>query len=664
MVSFRELGAKPAASTRRKGLLLVPEFPFDSFWSYRYVMRLIGRKAAFPPLGLLTFAGYLTPDEWDVELIDLNVRVPTYRELRRKLRAADVAFVSAMSIQKKSLVEILRAGRGLRTPVVLGGPFASSYRDQILHPTTESDQLLHEGLDMLVWGEAQNSIEELRAWLDTRPAHAAGAPRLLIPDTVAAADPGSRRYLNDRAIFKPLEVPLPRWELVNVHDYRSLMVQTTAGCPFRCDFCDIVQFNGGFSRPKAPSAVRRELEAILATGYRGSLFSVDDNFIGNPAGISAILDDVIEFQREHDYPFTFYTQASVNLGTPELAHLLEKMKLAGFDAVFLGIENPDPAALMRMNKKQNIKVDIPAAVAAVQRSGIEVYAGFIFGTDEDTPGTAQRIVDFVKSTRIFTAMAGMLTPVPHTPLYERLRAEGRLRPAEYSGNNTDDEIQFQPQAMDSTEMRTGIHEILYRLFNAQESYRRALDMLSAVRPHIFSTRRIRLGELKAAWVSFWTQGVARLDRHYFLFLYRAWKIDREITRAARAEKRRMRRDVRAGALAAVSAQGRARLERWIGFAHDYRVRFRPEAKLTAVRARASELRERLNTGGLLSADELRPVYQHAASYLRVQVRRHRFPGMTFTRAIEAAVKGLHYEKVMSNIVGARAYRRPRPSASP
>ena len=149
MVSFRGLGATPVAGARRKGLLLVPEFPYDSFWSYRYVMRLIGRKAAFPPLGLLTFAGYLTPDEWDLELIDLNVRVPTYRELRRKLRQADVAFVSAMSIQKKSLIEIVRAARGLRTPVVLGGPFASSYRDQILQPTTESDELLRAGLDIV-----------------------------------------------------------------------------------------------------------------------------------------------------------------------------------------------------------------------------------------------------------------------------------------------------------------------------------------------------------------------------------------------------------------------------------------------------------------------------------------------------------------------------------
>ena len=654
MVLLRESRPPSTSAAPRRGLLIVPEFPYDSFWSYRYVMRLVGRKAAFPPLGLLTFAGYLPPDEWDLELVDLNVKVPAERELRRKIEAADVAFVSAMSIQKKSLVDLLRGpAHGLDTPFVLGGPFASSYRDQILDPATESDRVLHEGLDVLVWGETQGALPELRAWLDARPQHDAGRPRLIIPPAVAAAEPGSRRYLNDRSIFRPLQdVPLPRWDLLRVNDYRSLMVQTTAGCPFRCDFCDIIQFNGGFNRPKAAPAVRRELEAILATGYRGSVFSVDDNFIGNPEGISAILDGMIEFQREHGYPFTFYTQASVNLGTPELAHLLEKMKLAAFDAVFLGIENPDADALRSMNKKQNVKVDIPEAVKRIQAAGIEVYAGFIFGGDEDTPGTAQRIVDFVKSTRILTAMTGMLTPMPHTPLYERLKQEGRLRPAEYSGNNTDDEVQFQPRGMAIAEMRTGIHQILSRLFNSGESYRRALDMLSAVRPHIFARRHLRLGELKAAAVSFWLQGVARLDRQYFALLYRAWQLDRQIRREARRENRQLRRELRGGSWATLSPQNRARVDELLGMAHDYIVRFRPEDRLTAVRERVNDLRVRLRTGGRPSAEELRAVYESASQYLKVQMRRHRFPGEKLGKAIEAAVKSLHYQKVMQSIVAA------------
>ncbi|MBI4546323.1 MAG: B12-binding domain-containing radical SAM protein [Gemmatimonadetes bacterium] len=657
---------KQAVPARRKALLIVPEFPYDSFWSYRYVIRLIGRKAAFPPLGLLTFAAYL-PDEWDFELIDLNVTLPSERVLRNKIAEADAAFVSAMSIQKKSLVDLLRGpARGCDTPFVLGGPFASSYREQILEPRSDSDQVLHEGLDMLVWGEAYASIGQLLEYLQSEPAHSPEAPRLLIPVAVAEAVPGSRAYLNDRSVFKPLEdVPLPRWDLIRIRDYQSMMIQTTAGCPFRCDFCDIIQFNGGFNRPKSPEAVRRELQAILDTGYRGSVFSVDDNFIGMPAAISEILDEMIQFQREHDYPFTFYTQASVNLGTPKLEHLIEKMKLAGFDAVFLGIENPDEAALRRMNKKQNIKVDIPRAIARIQESGMEVYAGFIFGSDEDTPSTADRIVEFVKQTRIFTAMTGMLTPVPHTPLFERLRQEGRLQLAEYSGNNTDDEVQFEPRSMSAEQLRQGIHDILYRLFQPAESYRRALDMLQAVRPHIFASRRIDLGHIKGALVSFWIQGLRRLDRNYFALLWKTARLDHQLYRRARTEARRLRqllRGIRADQVVRL-AQHWESLDELVALAHDYRVRCRPEQGLEEVRAWIGQIREHVRREGLLHAEEARSVLENAARHLKVQMRFHRFPGVKLRGALQAAIKGLHYEQVMTAIVRAGSVPLAMPSGT-
>jgi radical SAM superfamily enzyme YgiQ (UPF0313 family) len=635
----------------------MPEFPINSFWSYRYVLRLTGRKAAYPPLGLLTFAGYLDREAWDLELLDLGVTSVSDAALRRRMESADVVFLSAMSIQKQALVDVLHVARGLSTPMVLGGPFASSYRDQILHATTDSDRVLHQGLDMLVWGEAQTAMPELLAWLDTAPVHDDGPPRLIIPRTVAEAEPGSRKYLNDRAIFRPLDVPLPRWDLARVNAYNSLMLQTTAGCPFRCDFCDIIQFNGGFSRPKPPAAVRRELEAILATGFRGGIFSVDDNFIGSPAATSAILDVMIEFQREHGYPFSFHTQASVNLGTPELEPLLEKMKLAGFEAVFLGIENPDEDALRRMNKKQNIKVDVPATVAAIQRCGIEVYGGFILGGDEDTTSTPQRIVDFVKHTRILTAMTGMLTPVPHTPLYERLRQEGRLRPAEFSGNNTDDAVQFEPAGMAAADLKRGIHEILHDLFKPEEAYRRALDMVRAVRPQIFNVRQTRMGELRVVAVSLWRQGVQRFDGDYFALLYRAWTMDRHLRSEARAEKRRLRRALRSEQLARALAGERARVDEILNLAHDYVVRFRPDAPMAAIRQRATELRERARAG-LLPPDELRAQCEHAVACLRVKIRNHRFPGVKFGKAMEAAIKSLHYERVMSDIL--RAAPRPAP----
>jgi radical SAM superfamily enzyme YgiQ (UPF0313 family) len=630
---------------------LVPEFPSDSFWSYRYVMRYIGRKAAFPPLGLLTFAGTL-PEQWDLELVDLNVRALPPGKLRAKMAGSDAVFITAMSIQKKSLVEILRGpARGLDVPRVLGGAFASSYRDQILDPLSESDRILHEGLDVLIWGEAQASIEDLLSWLDSGPVHDVGAPRLLIPAAVAEVEPGSREYLNDRSVFRSLDdVPLPRWDLMRVDDYHSMMIQTTAGCPFRCDFCDIIQFNGGFNRPKAPATVRRELTAILATGYRGSVFSVDDNFVGMPTATSEILDAMIAFQREHGYPFSFYTQASVNLGAPKLRHLIGKMKQAGFDAVFLGIESPDEDALRGMNKKQNIKVDVPETIASIQASGIEVYGGFIFGADSDEPSTVDRIVDFVKRTRIFTAMVGMLTPVPHTPLWERLRSEGRLQPAEYSGNNTDDEVQFVPLRMTEEEMQRGIQTILSRLFDPAESYRRALDMLRSVQPHIFSGQRRQLRYVKSALMSLWAQGIRRLDRAYFSMLWSAGRLDRRMRRRARRDVRRLGRLIRGlrrGDGSAVCDDA-GWMQELVAHAHDYRVRFRPEERIEQVREWVAGVQERARLGAL-SADDARAVYENARRYLKVQMRRHRFPGVALARAVEAAIKGLHYERVTSAV---------------
>jgi radical SAM superfamily enzyme YgiQ (UPF0313 family) len=637
---------------RKKGLLLVPEFPSDSFWSYRHIMRYVGRKAAFPPLGLLTFAGYL-PDDWDLELVDLNVRAPSQGRLRAKMAGSDAVFVTAMSIQKRSLVEVLRGpAQGLEVPMVLGGAFASSYRDQILDPRSESDQILHDGLDVLVWGEAYASIEELLFWLAEDPVHSPSTPRLLIPAAVARTEPGSRAYLNDRSVFQSLDsVPLPRWDLMRVADYHSMMIQTTAGCPFRCDFCDIIQFNGGFNRPKAPATVRRELDAILATGYRGSVFSVDDNFIGTPSATRQILETMIGFQRERGYPFSFYTQASVNLGTPKLRDLIGKMKQAGFDAVFLGIENPDAEAIRSMNKKQNLMVDIPETVAAIQESGIEVYAGFIFGADSDEPTTADRIVDFVKSTRIFTAMTGMLTPVPHTPLWERLRLEGRLRPAEYSGNNTDDEVQFVPLRMTREQMYEGIHAILSRLFTPAESYRRAFDMLRSIQPHIFSGKRAQPRYWKSALRSLWTQGIRRCDTAYFSLLWRASRLDRRIRRRARNDARRVRR-----LLKGIRRTDRADacgdptwMEELVAYAQDYLIRFRPEEPMELLREWVEDVRARLRVEAL-SPEDARVVYENARRYLKVQMRRHRFPGVVLARAIEAAIKGLHYERVMNAVV--------------
>ena len=635
-----------------KGLLLYPEFPASSFWSYRHIMPMVGAKAAFPPLGLLTFAA-LMPTKWSFDLLDLNVHRPSDEELRQRIAGADAVFVSAMSVQKRSLVAVLDGpARGLETPWVLGGPYPSSYRDQLLDPKTPSDAVLHRGLDVLVWGEGGQWVDAIDNILHgERRRHSDDRPLLLIPPAIAAQEPGSRKALNDRTIFKALEdVPPPRWDLIDIRDYRAMMMQTTVGCRFRCDFCDIIQFNGGFTRPKTLASVRGELETLFRLGYRGGVFTVDDNFVGNPEAIESILRVMIDFQRTHDYPFAFYTQASLDLGSSKLAHLLPLMQAAGFSEVFLGIENPDPAALSRMNKKQNMKVDIAATVAGIQHAGIEVMAGFIFGSDEDTVDTAGAIAAFATNVAIPTAMAGMLTPIPHTPLAERLRAEGRLQEAEYSGNNTDDEVQFQPLRMSIADMQRAYYRMLNMLFSAGAMYRRAGALLERLEPHIFQGRTMRRADLRAAWRSFWRQGIVRPSRREYLRLLRTgWVRDHDRVREATDAAMRLRRQLRLLANAETCSDvDPASLLQLLNRAHDVLVRSHPERSLDEIFAWTGSLRERI-AANRPTRDDLDRLYRAGLEFFVRQRRRHRFPGAYLVKAFNLAIKGLHYETVMERL---------------
>jgi radical SAM superfamily enzyme YgiQ (UPF0313 family) len=649
-----------------RGLLLYPEFPASSFWSYRHIMPMVGAKAAFPPLGLITFAA-LMPEHWSFELIDLNVERLSNDELRERIAGSDAVFVSAMSVQKRSLIDVLSGpARGLETPWVLGGPYPSSYRNHILEPATPSDEVLCRGLDILVWGEAGQWVPSIDRLLhDERARHSDARPELLIPAAIAAQEPGSRKALNDRTIFKELvDTPLPRWDLIGIDNYRSMMMQTTVGCRFRCDFCDIIQFNGGFTRPKTLESVGKELEALYALGYRGGIFTVDDNFVGNPDAIESILHVMIDFQRSHDYPFSFYTQASLDLGSPKLAHLLPLMKAAGFSEVFLGIENPDPAALKGMNKKQNLKVDIAETVATIQRAGIEVMAGFIFGSDEDTIQTADAIASFATQVAIPTAMTGMLTPIPHTPLAERLRAEGRLREAEFSGNNTDDEVQFVPQRMTAEEMQRGYYRILERLFSPGAMYQRSRALLERLEPHIFHGRNLRRADVRAALRSFWRQGVLRAPRReYFRLLWKGVRRDliafREARRATADLERRLRSLPAAGPTRLGDADV-ARLPAFVERAREAVLRAQPERGLNDIAAWAASLSARIEARSP-TAEDLRSLYSWSREYFVRRRQLHRFPGAHLVKAFNLAIKGLHYEIVMSGIV--REARAAAPAAA-
>ena len=652
-----------------RGLLLYPEFPASSFWSYRHIMPMVGAKAAFPPLGLLTFAA-LMPAHWSFELLDLNVERPAGDELRARIAAADAVFVSAMSVQKRSLVSLLAGpALNLTTPWVLGGPYPSSYRDHILAAATASDEILRRGLDMLVWGEGGQWVETIDRLLQgERRRHSADSPILLIPPTIATQEPGSRKALNDRTIFKELgDAPPPRWDLIDIRDYRAMMMQTTVGCRFRCDFCDIIQFNGGFTRPKTLASVRQELHALFALGYRGGIFTVDDNFVGNPEAIESILHVMIDFQRTHDYPFSFYTQASLDLGSPKLAHLLPLMKSAGFSEVFLGIENPDPAALQGMNKKQNLKVDIAETVGKIQRAGIEVMAGFIFGSDEDTIDTADAIAAFATSVAIPTAMTGMLTPIPHTPLGERLRTEGRLREAEFSGNNTDDEVQFVPRRMSMEAMQRGYYRILEQLFTPGAMYQRSRALLERLEPHIFHGRQMRRSDVRAGLRSFWRQGVVRASRRYYLgLLWMALRRDlvcvRAANRAARGIARRLR-SLSGGDQPRIGERQIEWLSALVDRAREALVRARPEQRFDEVAMWATTMHARI-AAQKLTNDDLHTLYRWSREYFIRQRQQHRFPGAYFVKAVNLAIKGLHYEMVMHGIVRKAAKARDESNITP
>ncbi|HET6617067.1 MAG TPA: B12-binding domain-containing radical SAM protein [Gemmatimonadota bacterium] len=651
-------GVRPVASGRAmKGLLLAPEFPPNSFWSYRHIMPMIGKKAAFPPLGLLTFAAFM-PDNWEFELIDLNVERPSDEELRERMAAADAVFTGAMSVQKRSLVRLLEGpARGLDTPWVLGGPYPSSYRDQILDPKTHSDAVLHEGLDVLVWGEGGQWIDAICRILDDPQLgrHRSGQPLLLIPDAIAGQAPGSRKALNDRSIFRELEyTPPPRWDLVDIHDYRALMKQTTVGCRFRCDFCDIIQFNGGFTRPKTLESIREELAIMYDLGHRGGIFTVDDNFVGNPQAIEVILEEIISFQREHDYPFSFYTQASLDLGSPKLQHLLPLMKQAGFNEVFLGIENPDPTALKNMNKKQNLMVDIAGTVGLIQDAGIEVMAGFIFGGDEDTPQTADAIANFAKKVAIPTAMTGMLTPIPHTPLAERLREEGRLLESEFSGNNSDDDVQLIPRNMTPEAMKTNYHRILQSLFGPGEIYQRASDLIDRLNPHIFRSAHVSRSDIHAALQSLWKQGILSEERRaYRRLLWKAARCDfaryRSAGRAAADLGRKLAALASESKVLSLTEERAGELSAMIERARDALVRARPDRTLDEVRRMVERVREGLEARRVAREDaEL--LYGLNREFFRYARRAHRFPGVYLVKAFELSIKGMHYETVMMGIV--------------
>ena len=367
-------------------LLINPEFP-NSYWSGRASLPFARRKSLLPPLGLVTVAALL-PDDWECRLVDLNVE-PLDDEA---LRWADVAMITGMLVQRESLHEVLRRCREAGVPSVVGGPYASALPGEL------SDA------DHVVVGEGEEIIPVLAADL--------------------AAGRAKPRYTE---LEKPdvTRSPIPRFDLLKKGVYQQMSIQYSRGCPFSCEFCDIIVLYGRRPRTKTSEQVLAELQALRDVGYRGDIFFVDDNFIGNKPAVKKMLPEVARWRDETRAPFEFFTEASINLADDE--PLIDLMTKAGFTAVFVGIETPSPEALRETSKTQNLRGDLREQVSFLKRKGLDIWAGFILGFDEDGADAFDNMIRFIEETAIPFAMVGILGALPNTPLYKRLEKEGRLR---------------------------------------------------------------------------------------------------------------------------------------------------------------------------------------------------------------------------------------------
>ena len=453
-------------------LLVYPRFPV-TYWGFQYGLRLIGKRAALPPLGLITVAALL-PGHWHVRLVDLNVESLDDEHLRW----ADIVLTGGLLIQSESMREVIARARAFQRPVAVGGPA----------PTTSPD--LFGDANVVFQGEAEGRIEDL--------VHALVRPS------------GRQRVLEAPTGFPDMtSVPVPRFELLDLTKYASMSVQYSRGCPYQCEFCDIIEIFGRKPRVKRPEQVVDELEAIHQLGYKGTLFFVDDNFIGNKPAVKRLLPIVQNWQRTRRHPFEFYTEASVDLAADQ--ELLRGMVGAGFSSVFLGIETPSVKALEQAKKLQNLRLDPSEAIDRITRAGLEVMGGFIVGFDSDGPEIFELQREFLARQPIPLAMVGILTAMPGTALWRRLKAEGRLR--QRSNGDQFSRPNFTPM-MDERALLRGYAELMEWLYSPKAYYRRCEAHLRRV-GSIYETRSSTLGEIGALLRTIWYVGVLSPRRRLF-----------------------------------------------------------------------------------------------------------------------------------------------------
>jgi radical SAM superfamily enzyme YgiQ (UPF0313 family) len=379
-----------------KVLLIQPKF-LHSFWSLAETCKLGSRKTLLPPLGLLTLAALL-PVTWEFRLADLNVRDLTADDWQW----AELVMISGMIIQREGVLRLVREAKGRGKTVVVGGPYATSL----------SQEVLDAGADFLVRGEAEH----------------------LIPSLLAALERGNSGEVIEAA-QRPemISSPVPRFDLVPFDDYVTMGIQTSRGCPFDCEFCDIVSLYGRKPRYKDPEQIIAELETLYRLGWHREVFFSDDNFIGNKEHARAILKRLIPWNQEHGEPFGFWTQTSVNLGNDR--EMIDLLTAANFAYVFLGVETPESDLLRASGKYQNLRNPLGESLATINANGLNLVASFIIGFDGEQKGAIDRISKFVEAYAIPVVMLNILEPLPNTRLWKRLETEGRLLHGQTRGNS-------------------------------------------------------------------------------------------------------------------------------------------------------------------------------------------------------------------------------------
>jgi radical SAM superfamily enzyme YgiQ (UPF0313 family) len=459
-----------------KVLLIYPQNP-DTFWSFKHVLRFVSKRSTFPPLGLLTVAAML-PADWQLKLVDMNVN----RLRDSDLRWADYVMISAMIVHKDCVHEIVSRCNLLKKPIIAGGPLFTTGHENF--PTVQH----------FVLGEAEDIMPQL------------------VADMLAGSVQHSYRAANRPDVSR---VPVPRWDLIAPEHYVSMAVQFSRGCPFDCEFCDIIIMNGRVPRTKSPAQLIAELEALRLQGWKDMVFIVDDNFIGDKKRTKVLLREIIAWRERVRPGIGFFTEASVNLADDE--ELCELMVQAGFKRVFVGIETPLPESLQECHKLQNKGRDLVQCIQKLQRFGMEVMGGFIVGFDNDRQDIFKRQFDFIQRSGVVQAMVGLLQALPQTKLYQRLMREGRLETAA-TGNNTEAVLNFKTK-LSREFLQNGYRDLMKKLYEPRVYYQRIRIFLENHRPR-GPRLRLSLSDFRAFLKSFWMLGILERGRHnYWKFFW-------------------------------------------------------------------------------------------------------------------------------------------------